>query len=171
MAKNKVKIVVDSDVLIHFAKGSALSLLPSIFPEYQYIILSNVYEEVRTLQKQLDNQISLLKNIVLEEFDPTGEMLHEYANLCNTFGDGESACMAYCKFNHDVVGSSNLRDIKEYCNNNKITYITTLDFLFYAVKRRVLTADECKKIIKEVRTKGSKLPDIKIENYNCDVDL
>ncbi len=171
MAKNKVKIVVDSDVLIHFAKGSALSLLPSIFPEYQYIILSNVYEEVRTLQKQLDNQISLLKNIVLEEFDPTGEMLHEYANLCNTFGDGESACMAYCKFNHDVVGSSNLRDIKEYCNNNKITYITTLDFLFYAVKRRVLTADECNKIIKEVRTKGSKLPDIKIENYNCDVDL
>ena len=87
MAKNKVKIVVDSDVLIHFAKGSALSLLPSIFPEYQYIILSNVYEEVRTLQKQLDNQISLLKNIVLEEFDPTGEMLHEYANLCNTFDD------------------------------------------------------------------------------------
>lgn len=171
MAKNKVKIVVDSDVLIHFAKGSALSLLPSIFPEYQYIILSNVYEEVRSLQKQLDNQISLLKNIVLEEFDPTGEMLHEYANLCNTFGDGESACMAYCKFNHDVVGSSNLRDIKEYCNNNKITYITTLDFLFYAVKRRVLTADECNKIIKEVRTKGSKLPDIKIENYNCDVDL
>lgn len=171
MAKNKVKIVVDSDVLIHFAKGSALSLLPSIFPEYQYIILSNVYEEVRTLQKQLDNQISLLKNIVLEEFDPTGEMLHEYANLCNTFGDGESACMAYCKFNHDVVGSSNLRDIKEYCNNNKITYITTLDFLFYAVKRRVLTADECNKIIQDVRTKGSKLPDIKIENYNCDVDL
>lgn len=171
MAKNKVKIVVDSDVLIHFAKGSALSLLPSIFPEYQYIILSNVYEEVRTLQKQLDNQISLLKNIVLEEFDPTGEMLHEYANLCNTFDDGESACMAYCKFNHDVVGSSNLRDIKEYCNNNKITYITTLDFLFYAVKRRVLTADECNKIIQDVRTKGSKLPDIKIENYNCDVDL
>ena len=171
MSKKKVKIVVDSDVLIHFAKGSALSLLPSIFPEYQYIILSNVYEEVRSLQKQLDNQISLLKNIVLEEFDPTGEMLHEYANLCNTFGDGESACMAYCKFNHDVVGSSNLRDIKEYCNNNKITYITTLDFLFYAVKRRVLTADECNKIIKEVRTKGSKLPDIKIENYNCDVDL
>ena len=171
MAKNKVKIVVDSDVLIHFAKGSALSLLPSIFPEYQYIILSNVYEEVRTLQKQLDNQISLLKNIVLEEFDPTGEMLHEYANLCNTFGDGESAYMAYCKFNHDVVGSSNLRDIKEYCNNNKITYITTLDFLFYAVKRRVLTAEECNKIIQDVRTKGSKLPDIKIENYNCDVDL
>lgn len=171
MAKNKVKIVVDSDVLIHFAKGSALSLLPSIFPEYQYIILSNVYDEVYTLHTQLDNQISFLKNIVLEEFAPTGEMLNEYANLCNTFGDGESACMAYCKCNHDVVGSSNLKDIKEYCNNNSITYITTLDFLFYAFKRHVLTADGCNKIIQDVRTKGSKLPDIKIENYICSVDL
>jgi hypothetical protein len=171
MAKKKVKIVVDSDVLIHFAKGGALSSLPSIFPEYQYIILRNVYDEVRTLQKQLDNQINLLKNIEVEEFAPTGEMLLEYANLCNTFGDGESACMAYCKFNHDVVGSSNLKDIKKYCNNNNITYVTTLDFLYYAFKRDVLTAGECNRIIQDVRTQGSKLPDITIEKYICHVKL
>lgn len=80
MAK-KIKIVVDSDVLIHFAKGDSLSLLPSIFPEYQYIILSNVYAEVRSLQTQLDNQMRFLKNISLETFAPTGEMLLEYAKL------------------------------------------------------------------------------------------
>jgi rRNA-processing protein FCF1 len=120
MAKKKVKIVVDADVLIHFAKGGVLSSLPRIFPEYQYVILSNVYSEVSSLQTQLDNQINLLKNIELEEFNPTNEMLAEYAKLSNTFGDGESACMAYCKFNHDVVGSSNLKDIKKYCNDNNI---------------------------------------------------
>ena len=92
MAKKKVKIVVDADVLIHFAKGGVLSILPSIFPEYQYIILRNVYDEVISLHTQLDNQIKFIKNIVLEEFVPTGEMLLEYANLSNTFGDGESAC-------------------------------------------------------------------------------
>jgi hypothetical protein len=91
-----------------------------------------VYDEVRSLHTQLDNQINILKNIELEEFAPTGEMLHEYAKLSNTFGDGESACMAYCKFNHDVVGSSNLKDIKKYCDDNNITYVTTLDFLYYA---------------------------------------
>ena len=171
MSKKKVKIVVDSDVLIHFAKGGVLSLLPGIFPEYQYVILKNVYDEVRTLHTQLDNQIHFLKNIVLEEFAPTGEMLLEYANLRNTFGDGESACMAYCKFNHDVVGSSNLKDIKEYCNAHNITYVTTLDFLYYAFKRDILTADECNMFIQNVRIHGSKLPDITIEEYLCSVEL
>ena len=171
MSKKNVKIVVDSDVLIHFAKGGVLSLLPGIFLEYQYVILKNVYDEVRTLHTQLDNQIHFLKNIVLEEFAPTGEMLLEYANLRNTFGDGESACMAYCKFNHDVVGSSNLKDIKEYCNAHGITYVTTLDFLYYAFKRDILTADECNKIIQTVRTHGSKLPDMTIGEYSCPVEL
>src|SRR5574344_332860 len=171
MAKKKVKILVDSDILIHFAKGGALSFLPSIFPEYQYIILSTVYDEVQSLHTQLDNQIKFLKNIMLEKFNPTGEMLLEFANLKNTFGDGESACMAYCKFNHDVVGSSNLKDIKEYCIDNNITYVTTLDFLYYAFKRDILTADECNKIIQTVRTHGSKLPDMTIEEYSCSVEL
>jgi predicted nucleic acid-binding protein len=152
MSKKKVKIVVDSDVLIHFAKGGALSLLPSIFPEYQYIILKNVYDEVKSLHTQLNNQIFFLKNIVLEDFAPTGDMLLEYANLCNKFGDGESACMAYCK-------------------SNNITYVTTLDFLYYAFKRKVFSADECNKIIQDIRTHGSKLPDITIEKYFCTVLL
>ena len=152
MSKKKVKIVVDSDVLIHFAKGGALSLLPNIFPEYQYIILKNVYDEVKSLHTQLNNQIFFLKNIVLEDFAPTGDMLLEYANLCNKFGDGESACMAYCKFNN-------------------ITYVTTQDFLYYAFKRKVFSADECNKIIQDIRTHGSKLPDITIEKYFCTVLL
>ena len=170
MAK-KIKIVVDSDVLIHFAKGDSLSLLPSIFPEYQYIILSNVYAEVRSLQTQLDNQMRFLKNISLETFAPTGEMLLEYAKLSDSFGDGESACMAYCTFSHDVVGSSNIKDIEEYCNNNGITYISTVDFLYYAYRRKVMTAKQCNEFIQKVRANGSKLPDTDIEKYTCKVDL
>lgn len=171
MRKKKVKIVVDSDVLIHFAKGGVLSFLPNIFPDYQYIILSIVYDEVQTLHTQLDNQIKFLKNIMLEDFAPTDGMLLEFAKLKNSFGEGESACMAYCKFNQDVVGSSNLKDIKEYCNVNHITYVTTLDFLYYAFKRNIFTAQECNKIIQDIRTHGSKLPDITIEKYICTVEL
>lgn len=167
----KTKIVVDSDVLIHFAKGDALSMLPNIFPEYQYIILSNVYDEVKSLQTQLDNQMRFLKNISLETFAPTGEMLLEYAKLSDTFGDGESACMAYCKFSHDVVGSSNLKDIDKYCKDNGITYITTVDFLYYAYRRKKMTAKECNEFIQKVRSNGSILPDADIERYVCEVVL
>lgn len=170
MAK-KTKIVVDSDVLIHFAKGGILSLLPSIFPEYQYIILSNVYDEVKSLHTQLDNQMRFLKNISLETFMPTGEMLIEYAKLSDTFGDGESACMAYCRFTQNVLGSSNLHDISDYCKENRITYLTTIDFLYYAYIRRKMTKEDCDAFIKEVIEKGSKLPLIDISTYVCKVDI
>jgi len=53
----RTKIVLDADVIIHFSKGGALSLLPKIFPEYDYIVLSIVYDEIKTVAKQLDNQI------------------------------------------------------------------------------------------------------------------
>ena len=111
----KVRIVLDADVLIHFSKGGMLSLLPDILPEYEHVILSTVYEEIHSIRNQVDNQVRFLKNITLEQFNPTGDMLKEYALLLKNFGKGESACMAYCKFTHHVIGSSNLKDIKEYC--------------------------------------------------------
>ena len=36
---NKVKIVLDADVIIHFAKGELLNILPSILPEYDFVVL------------------------------------------------------------------------------------------------------------------------------------
>lgn len=40
--KNKIKIVLDADVVIHFIKGGYLSRLHLIFPSYQYVILDKV---------------------------------------------------------------------------------------------------------------------------------
>lgn len=42
----KTQIVLDADVVIHFAKGGLLSLLPSIFPDYEYVLLEAVHEEL-----------------------------------------------------------------------------------------------------------------------------
>ena len=168
MAKGgKTQIVLDADVVIHFAKGGRLSQLPSIFPEYEYVLLETVYEELKSLRSQVDNQIMRLKNITLQPFAPRGEMLREYAVLKSRFGKGESACMAYCLFTHNVIGSSNLRDIRAYCKENKITYLTTMDFLWYAWRKQMLTTDEVKTFMNEVRSKGSKLREVDIEKYVC----
>ena len=43
----KTKIVVDADVIIHFAKADCLSVLPTIFPEYCMVVLSVVFEELK----------------------------------------------------------------------------------------------------------------------------
>lgn len=161
----KIKIVLDSDVLIHFTKGGCLHLLPSILPEYDHIVLSTVYDEVKTIQGQLDNQILLLKNIKKIQFVPTGDMRREYARLLTQFGAGESACMAYCRFTNNVIGSSNLRDIKAYCKEQNIVFLTTLDFLYYAWTRGRMTKEQCNEFIQEVRSNGSKLPDVSIDSY------
>ncbi len=161
----RVKIVLDADVLIHFSKAGRLSQLPEIFPEYQYVVLSTVYEEVKSLQGQLDRQIIYLKNIVKEDFIPVGEMRREYARLSSRYGKGESACLTYCRYTNNVIGSSNLRDITEYCEEQKIVYLTTLDFLYYAYVRGKMTEEECSQFIQEVRNQNSKLPVVKITEY------
>ncbi len=162
----KMKIVLDSDVLIHFSKAGYLNLLPSILPEYDHVVLGTVFDEVKSIQHQLNQQIALLKNITVEQFAPTGEMRREYANLLTQFGSGESACMAYCRFTNNVIGSSNLKDIKDYCKRQKITYLTTVDFLYYALRRGKMTKDECESFIIDVRSKGSKLPEVDFDAYS-----
>ena len=161
----KVRIVLDADVLIHFSKGGMLSLLPDILSEYEHVILSSVYEEIHSIRNQVDNQVHFLKNITLEPFNPTGDMLKEYALLLKNFGKGESSCMAYCKFTHHVIGSSNLKDIKEYCCKEQITYLTTLDFLYYAFQRNKMSEKDCKQFILDVQAKGSILPMVDITRY------
>lgn len=169
MAKGvKTQIVLDADVIIHFSKGGRLSQLPSIFSDYDYVLLEAVHEELLSdIRTQIDNQMALLKNITLLPFAPRGEMLREYAMLRSQFGKGESACMAYCRFTHNVIGSSNLRDIRSYCEEKQITYLTTIDFLWYAWKKGMLTPAEISAFIAEVKQKGSKLPEVEIEKYVC----
>lgn len=164
----RTKIVLDADVVIHFAKGGLLSLLPRIFPEYDYVLLEAVREELLSdIRTEVDNLMLYLKTITLLPFSPKGDMLREYARLRSRFGKGESACMAYCLFTHNVVGSSNVRDIKEYCEEKQIVYLTTIDFLWYAWRKDMLTPEEISVFIGEVKSKGSKLPLVDIEKYVC----
>ena len=169
MAKSvKTQIVLDADVVIHFSKGGRLSMLPTILPNYEYVLLEAVHEELLSdVRTQIDHQIALLKNIKLLPIAPRGEMLREYAMLRSRFGKGESACMAYCLFTNNVIGSSNLRDIRAYCEEKKIVYLTTIDFLWYAWQYGLMTPAEISSFISEVRAKGSKLPEVEIEKYAC----
>jgi len=82
-------------------------------------------------------------------------------------GKGESACMVYCKFHNDVVGSSNTRDITNYCNEHGITYLTTNDFLFYAIQRGLLKKEEAEDFIRIVISMGSNPPIVDFDQYIC----
>lgn len=167
----KTKIVLDADVILHFIKGGQFSLLLDIFPEYDYLMLDVVYEEVtvnRHTKTQIDNTLNFMSSrLSCIKFDPKGESRLEYARLRSNLllGKGESACMVYCRDNHDVLGSSNLKDIRNYCCENQITYLTTVDFLYYAFIRKKMTKSDVHDFIERMVATGSKLPSVDIECY------
>lgn len=173
MAQTKTKIVLDADVVIHFMKGDCFTLLLDLFPEYQYLILDIVYDELaQNVQTKtfIDNITAFMpRKLQKIPFKPSGTAMLEYARLICKLGKGESASMVYCHENQDVLGSSNLRDIKAYCTSHGITYLTTLDFLYYAYVRKKLTKEECDEFIQKVISKGSKLPVTDISKYVCSV--
>jgi hypothetical protein len=164
MAKKKRKILLDADVVIHFVNGENFILLPTLFKE-EKVILDKVCNELRKrrdLRQFYDNVVAfgLIKEIT---FDGDLDIIKEYARLKKKYGDGESACMAYCKYNKDILASSNLSDIKEYCEENGIEYITTMGFLYEAYQTDKLTGEECDEFISKVLASGSKLP---VKNMN-----
>ncbi len=159
------KIIIDADVIIHFSKANQLGILHTIFPNPIYI-LNFVFNEVfiGNLKIQVENMIrfGFLQEL---EFNNDITVLREFALLKRKYGIGESACMAYCRYHNDVLASSNLKDIKKYCEQHKIQYLTTMDFLLAAYEKGLLSEPACDQFIKDVRSKGSKLPASNLRKY------
>ena len=161
MAKQKgePKILLDADVVIHFVKAGYQMQLTAILPE-RLVMLDKVRQELvkrRSEALGIENFLNWSK-IPVEPMPKDVEILKEYASLKKLRGDGESACMAVARFRKDYIASSNVKDIKEYCNANDIVYYTTMDVLEIAIAGNVMTEAECDAFILEVKKKGSRLP-------------
>lgn len=159
------KIIVDADVLIHFMKGDELGLLPSIFGN-QLCIFKEVFDEVfkGKAKIMIENMIRFKQ---LHELSIRSDMqvFKEFASLKKTYGAGESACMAYCRCYKDVLASSNLKDIKVYCETHGIQYLTTMDFVEEAYNKGMRTEVECDTFISQVLAKNSRLPFKTMKEY------
>ena len=159
------KILLDADVIIHFNEGERIAILNKIFPNKLYV-LDIVFAEVfKGAQRVLIE--NLLKMGIIEELSLENDLpiLKEYSKLKKKYGNGESACMAYCKFNKDVLASSNITEIKSYCEENDIQYLTTMDFIHQAYIDELKDEAECDYFIYNVKSKGSKLPVNSIKEY------
>jgi hypothetical protein len=165
-----VKIVIDADVVIHFIKGESLHLLPRIFPAYKYVILDELLnKELRnnySTRLYLDNLMQYFPELLsVIKWDPDYEMMREFSILHEKFGLVESMSLAYCKFNHDVVASSNITEITNYCEENDIQYITTMDFIWQAYITKLMSEEESNTFSRMVIDKGSKLPCKRIKDF------
>lgn len=163
MGNNEKKILLDADVISHFIKGDLLFKLPEIYPS-RLIVLNIVNEEIlkRKRWNTIINRFLEESDVQLINFPQENEYLSEYAHLTSTrgyaLGRGESACMVYCRFNNDILASSNLKDIFRYCDFHKIEYITTKDILVEGYNKGIVNEEECNDFIGKIKEKGSKFP-------------
>ena len=163
-------IVFDADVIIHFHVGGQILQLAKIFPKNKKIVLDIVANELRKHKAMRPLIDKVFEYKIFEEVEsPTQiEFVKEYAHLTSSLigrGKGESACMAYCKLNKDIIASSNLRDIANYCKLHSIGYLTTMDFVFEAYTSKLWSKDDCNQFIKTVINNNSKLPFNNFEAY------
>jgi hypothetical protein len=169
--EEKTQLLLDADVLIHFHKADKIFDLSNIFKQYEYILLDIVWEEVKktsiayAIQLLIDNG-----SITLLEF-PTDDDLIDYEYEALKYegrGVGESACMAYAKYNKNgIIASSNLSDLLPYCQNNKIPYLTTIDFLCQAMAISYYLEADCDTFIEKVLGNRSNLPIKRMSDYDC----
>jgi len=167
MAKKIEKLILlDTDVISHFISGGQFAILPSLFP-YKKVLLDVVASELRASYKFKNYINNVINSGFIKEISFQGDkqITMEYAKLIKSFGKGESACMAYCRFNKDILASSNLKDITTYCETNGIAYLTTMDFLVEALNSKQLTEKDCDLFITKVKAVGSKLPVNSISEY------
>ncbi len=165
MAKTETPILIDTDVIIHLSKAERLSLLKELFPGRVYM-LDYLVEELRSMSgSQIDMMLQL--GIVQEMAFPTGDknIFGEYNRLKATKGKEESACMAVCRYRKNILASSNLVDIKSYCEQYSIKYLTTMDILSIGYKNGKLSLAECDESIQGIRSKGSRLPYATLSEY------
>lgn len=161
------KILLDSDVIRHFIKGQQLQILYCLYVNHLVFIdvVKNELFRSKQIVNQVSNFISFNKIQVLPFPTENIEILKEFSSLKKRYGDGESACMAIAKYQKHIIASSNLRDIKHYCKENKIVYLTTMDILIDALEKEMLTENECNEFITQVKKRKSKLPVDTIGEY------
>lgn len=150
------KILLDCDVIIHFIKAGKQLLLPKIYPG-RFVILDKIFDELMTRPSNrvpVGNFITYTKIEVIP-MPKNIEIIKEYALLKKTKGDGEAACMAVARHTSDYIASSNLKDIRIYCEEHSIVYLTTMDILLEAYKLGIMSEIECDNFIKEVKSKDS----------------
>ncbi|HCS20127.1 MAG TPA: hypothetical protein DIW47_06115 [Bacteroidetes bacterium] len=167
MKGSEFLLLADSDVLIHFFRGNQLHILPKIL-SYRLCLLDAVVEELvrldlyTTIEDLIGSEYELLSIDEMENEDIYPEFLQL---ISKNVGSGESACLATAKFDGHHIASSNLKDIDQYCRMHGIRIYTTMDLLYSAYEKELLSLEDCNTFVSDVISGGSKLPVVSFEEY------
>lgn len=175
MAKNKV-ILVDADVISHFIATGYIDRITEFLQPHAVLVVDNVYKEATyhptdpDRKLKVDNWMNTYKVHKVNFPFANENVRKEFYWLKKEsplLGEGERACMSMARFGHEAIASSNFRDVEPYCDANGIEYIGTLDILAIALRKKLLTEEQCNQFIMNAKTKNkARFPVDDIRNYH-----
>ncbi len=155
------KILLDSDVIRNFISGNKINILHKIFPK-RFCILDRVKNELLRSKSLVIPVTDFINNSKIEEIifpEKNRDILYEYSELLYSgLGDGESACLAVARFYRKYIASSNLKDVKQYCEKHGIINYPTLEILHHAKINNIMSERDIDIFLNEAISKGRKLP-------------
>jgi len=158
----EVVLVVDADFISNFGWVNRIDIISDQYAPN--IILTDVVENELNNPKivHIYNRLKIfIDNGDIKPYTiiSSSKVGREFISLSweSGLGDGEAACLAYCKMNGGLLGSNNLRDIYKYCRDNDIKVITTADVLKKSFENKYITLTEGKEILAKMIKKGRKI--------------
>jgi len=161
--------VFDNDCLASFLWVKRVDVLYALFAG-QVAVPDVVLGEFRYLAGTrsgwvYDHVVAELASGRLAAVDipPPGPVAEDFARLQSgrsgkALGKGESAVLAWVRFNGGTVASNNLGDVAAYCARYRLGLISTDDILCLACTKGLLTEREGHSIWEEMKRRKRKLP-------------
>ena len=158
----EVELIVDTDFISNFGWVDRIDII--IDQSAPNIILTDVVEN-ELKNPKITHIYDRLKTFIdsgdIKQYSiiASSEIGREFISLCweSGLGEGESACLAYCKINGGLLGSNNLSDVYKYCQDNDIKIITTADVLKKSFERGYITLDNGEEILAKMLRKERKI--------------
>lgn len=155
-------ILLDADIVSHFLVAGCINLLSRIF-ESPKVILQAVFDELsKFAAKRIEvESLEYRYNLRTMPFPEDDErVFSEYFRIRNSLfcGAGETQIMAVARYYGHVVASSNIADVRRYCEEHGIRLLTTMDFLDQALADDLMAPADVDAFLKAVRAADGRLP-------------
>jgi len=165
----KKPLIFDNDCLSSFLWIKRIDILISLF-QGEIIVPETVNFELSKMKKSryrfvyddLEEKIQD-NSFVVAEIPATSVMAQEYSSLIDMtnpkkIGRGEAAAIVLAKNLNGTLASNNLKDILPHIKNDVPPYTCTDEILYLYFKNGAISIDEGKKIWREMKSFGRKLP-------------
>jgi predicted nucleic acid-binding protein len=139
-------VVVDTNVLINLLQVNRLDLLAQI-PEYVFVVPEDVVKEVTYPDQARCLKAAVARGDVRRDTVESDER-SDYAELCQTVGKGEAACLAIAKARGWLVATDEVGRVRRWSRENlgQGRMINTPGLLVLAINNGVLTVEEADQI-------------------------